>query len=159
LVKCNTDRNEPKPSQTNPKGVRHCDRSTEDSWWKSLCTETVSEDGDGLKKATREPLLDLLQHLLENLGWDTHKIDCWARIQGYLWEGLVDKTKEAVLKPLREDLVSGVKMGDEMIGGSRALKQGISPCPVREVEGQSNYRQRGKKGDSEVFSLYFDCYI
>jgi len=108
LVKCNTDRNEPKPSQKNPKGVRHCYRSAGDSWWKSPCTETVSEDGDGLKKAIREPLLDLLQRMLENWEWDTHEIDCWARKQGYLWEGLVDKTKEAVVKPMREDLVSGV---------------------------------------------------
>jgi len=153
LVKCNTDRGKPlgkpKPSQRDPKGVRRCDRSTEDSWRKSTCTETVSEDGNSLKKAVGEPLLDLLQCMLENLGWDTHEIDCRARKQGYLWEGLVDKTK--VVQPLREDLISGVKMGDEMIDGLRALKQGTSPCPVREVEGQSNYRQREKRRLGNIF--------
>jgi len=76
LVKCNTDRNEPRPSQRDPKGVRHCDRSTEDSWWKSPCTEIVSEDEDGLKKAIREPLLDLY-NACWRIGGDTHEIDGW----------------------------------------------------------------------------------
>jgi len=61
-----------------------------------------------------------------------------------MWEELTKG--EAIERPRREDLVSGGKFGDWMIGGSKASEQDLSlsrtsPCPERDDEGQTNYRQ------------------
>jgi len=173
LFSCNADRSEPKLSPRGTKSAACYVRDAEDPWWKEPCTKTVSEDGDGSKKCAGTPMMEQLHRLMKALGQDTYELDWYLdrrepgwndladRVRGEslekpLWEGLVSKTKEeAIEMPRREDLVIGAKIGDGMIGGSKVSELRTFPCPVRDDEGQSNYRQRGKKGNSELKSIFF----